>query len=302
MDLGRELVVVGHGFPYPTTATTYHPYATTPPLSTTTTTTLAATPSIYENGILLGGGGGGGVGTYGVTSLSPSPYRRIAPAMRSPAAAAFHNPVNLPNILNPVEPTLRTQSPPAPPPPPPPLERYIPPRERYQCNLPGCRKRAFARLSDLQRHAWSHHEVETLAASKATWRCDYRRCGRSVTPFHRLDHYRDHLRDQHREDLPRRRSKPDELWWSQRNPHCVVEGWWRCNKCLVVRVNTEMHGYVCPGCGSPIDAQRRTFREALLALPQGEQQQQQQMDRGGDMEGACVEAGSKLHSDLELLD
>lgn len=248
MDLGRELVR-GYSYPgpepYPASYPAYLPLPSTQPQLQSQP--QPATTPVFANGVLLG--------TYGPTN----PYRRIAPALPAPAPAMdpSHgsntvNPVHVSNTIHPMQGALAT-------------------RDRFQCSLPGCNNRMFARLGDLQRHAWSHHEIETRERDtmretpKAIWRCDYRRCARSLTPFYRLDHYRDHLRDQHREDLPRRRTRPDAVWWSQRNPHCVVEGWWRCNKCLVVRVNTERHGYVCPGCGVAIDAQRRTYRESLLA-------------------------------------
>lgn len=98
---------------------------------------------------------------------------------------------------------------------------------------------------------------------KKKYMCDYRKCPRHDTPFFRQDHFRDHLRLYHKEDLLRRGTKPDREWWSSRSARAMFSGWWRCNRCLVVRVEQAKHGFVCPGCGNPCEAERRRERERM---------------------------------------
>ncbi|KAK3305382.1 uncharacterized protein B0T15DRAFT_511304 [Chaetomium strumarium] len=128
-------------------------------------------------------------------------------------------------------------------------------KERYRCRHPGCRAGA-SRPADLERHYKVRHEEED---KKTKYFCDYKRCSRHKTPFFRQDHFRDHLRTYHQEDLLRRGNKGDKKWWDSRAPHAVNEGWWRCGRCLG-RVRQAKHGFVCPGCGSPCESERQRYR------------------------------------------
>lgn len=105
--------------------------------------------------------------------------------------------------------------------------------------------------------------------AKKKFTCDYRKCPRHEKVFYRQDHFRDHLRDYHKEDLPRRGSNSgaDGEWWGSRAPRAVLGGWWRCNRCLVVRVDQAACGFVCPGCGNPCEPERQKYRMAVLSAP-----------------------------------
>lgn len=101
---------------------------------------------------------------------------------------------------------------------------------KFPCLVRSCNKQ-FNRAADLDRHMKFIHYKATVRAML----CDYRRCPRHREPFHRADHFRDHLRDQHKEDLPKRGERahaPDDAWWRERSPAAVYGGWWRCSKCF----------------------------------------------------------------------
>ncbi|KAK0702620.1 hypothetical protein B0T21DRAFT_110399 [Apiosordaria backusii] len=133
-------------------------------------------------------------------------------------------------------------------------------KQTYPCLVPGCAQKAFSRSADLDRHYKMVHVDED---KKVKFKCDYKKCNRHDSPFYRQDHFRDHLRDFHKEDLLRRSKKEDRKWWEGRAPHAVYKGWWRCNRCLVKRVDIAQDGYTCPGCGNPCEAERQRVREAV---------------------------------------
>ncbi|KAK4447332.1 hypothetical protein QBC34DRAFT_303301 [Podospora aff. communis PSN243] len=136
----------------------------------------------------------------------------------------------------------------------------------HPCKEPGCQK-AFSRGADLQRHAKIIHQPES---DRKQYVCDYKRCPRHKSPFFRMDHFKDHLRDDHKEDLTRRGVKPDEKWWAGRSRTSTEKGWFRCSKCLVQRVDVEEYGYTCPGCGHTCEADRQKYRKRLgQELPAG---------------------------------
>lgn len=128
-------------------------------------------------------------------------------------------------------------------------------REKYLCRYPGCNKGA-SRQADLERHYRIVHLDED---ERTKYLCDYRRCGRHSAPFFRQDHFRDHLRIYHKEDLLRRGNRGDREWWDSRAPRALHGGWWRCSRCLV-RVDQAAHGFVCPGCGNPCESERQRYR------------------------------------------
>ncbi|KAG5932397.1 hypothetical protein E4U60_005271 [Claviceps pazoutovae] len=77
------------------------------------------------------------------------------------------------------------------------------------CLYPGCNARPFKRRADLDRHYKHRHAAE---GQKLSFNCDYPHCNRRKDPFHRLDHFRDHLREFHKENIQKRGSKVDEGW------------------------------------------------------------------------------------------
>jgi rubrerythrin len=91
--------------------------------------------------------------------------------------------------------------------------------------------------------------------------CDYRNCPRHHNAFHRADHFRDHLRVQHREDLLKRGpgGEVDAAWWRERLPAAVYNGWWRCSKCFD-RVSVEEHDWQCPNCANSCEHERQAAR------------------------------------------
>lgn len=133
---------------------------------------------------------------------------------------------------------------------------------RFPCIVGTCNKQ-FNRNADLDRHMKFIHCKATVPSRQ----CDYPRCGRHANPFHRDDHFRDHLRDQHKEDLLKRgeSTAPDPGWWRERAPAAVFRGWWRCSKCFA-RVSVEREGWQCgsaegsAGCGNFCEPERRNVR------------------------------------------
>ena len=136
-------------------------------------------------------------------------------------------------------------------------------KKRHVCRTSECsdQPKAFGRAADLDRH---HRQVHLGEDMKKKYPCDYSRCGRRKQPFSRQDHFRDHLRDYHREDLTLRGVQADAAWWAARSRPATRGGWWRCNRCLVTRVNIERDEFICPGCGSHCESERVEFRKALL--------------------------------------
>jgi hypothetical protein len=131
-------------------------------------------------------------------------------------------------------------------------------KERFRCPYPSCPKGA-SRQADLDRHIRIVHLDDD---AKTKFLCDYKKCGRHTDPFFRQDHFRDHLRTYHKEDLLRRGNKGDDEWWTTRAPRAMYNGWWRCSRCLV-RVGLDECGWVCAaGCGTPCEKERQAYRIA----------------------------------------
>lgn len=125
---------------------------------------------------------------------------------------------------------------------------------KWICDYSTCQSKSFSRYADLARHKSSVHLEEENGEA---FYCDYKKCSRNKQPFFRQDHFRDHLRDQHKEDLLRRGSKSDRDWWNSRNKHALFDGWWRCNKCMS-RVSDDE--WVCDRCGNACETERRQYR------------------------------------------
>ncbi|KAE9366503.1 hypothetical protein N431DRAFT_284563, partial [Stipitochalara longipes BDJ] len=138
---------------------------------------------------------------------------------------------------------------------------------QFPCMYPGCngKQTVFSRPADLERHYKNVH-----ADDKETLPCDYLNCPRSNmqgSPFTRKDHYRDHLRDYHKEDIgspkapkyPANNSRNNSKW------HAAQKKWlagrridpknWRCGACLG-KNDVAQVGWACPSCRRPCEEER----------------------------------------------
>ncbi|KAL2204091.1 hypothetical protein CC79DRAFT_1336738 [Sarocladium strictum] len=130
----------------------------------------------------------------------------------------------------------------------------------YCCLYPHCTSKPFARNADLDRHYKQKH---TDSSKKAAWFCDYKKCNRRREPFHRLDHFRDHLRQYHKEGIEKRGvfgsgpSSSDgggKLRQEGGKASASGQEWWRCARCL--KRNNEGNEE-CEGCRQEGQARRR---------------------------------------------
>ncbi|KAI0164472.1 hypothetical protein GGR52DRAFT_125098 [Hypoxylon sp. FL1284] len=126
---------------------------------------------------------------------------------------------------------------------------------RHVCLVRFCNASPFRRKADLERHYLHKHRD---ASQKTPFPCDWKRCQRSREPFYRLDHLREHMRDYHNEDLPRRgpNKENNSDWWASRN---VDPAWWRCAKCLA-RIPIDTKGFECAKCKTQCEPERRKLR------------------------------------------
>ncbi|KAL3424231.1 C2H2 finger domain containing protein [Phlyctema vagabunda] len=128
----------------------------------------------------------------------------------------------------------------------------------YLCQHPDCVDKSFKRSADLGRHyAGTHATTE----EREQFRCSYKRCKRAGEPFGRKDHYREHLREYHKEDLPKRihGEESQAAWWAERKN---VQSWWRCTKCLH-KVHIAKDGFMCSECNTPCESNRAAAREQM---------------------------------------
>lgn len=130
----------------------------------------------------------------------------------------------------------------------------------FQCQYPGCDRRlwnSFKRQSDLDRHFRSVHVTEP----EHTFHCDYPRCtaGRNLLPFTRKDHYREHLRDYHKEDTGGFKGigKGASIQWFKER--IIKHDRWRCTSCLVM-IFPQQDGWECITCKKPCETDRMHFR------------------------------------------
>jgi hypothetical protein len=101
--------------------------------------------------------------------------------------------------------------------------------------------------------------------------CDYASCQRTRPPFTRKDHYRDHLRDYHKEDLGCAKGerntekskwlKNQKAWIEERK---IMASWWRCHKCLT-RIIISKSGWECQDCKATCDKERAGRIEVVRA-------------------------------------
>ncbi|KAL8392563.1 hypothetical protein RB595_002669 [Gaeumannomyces hyphopodioides] len=128
------------------------------------------------------------------------------------------------------------------------------PKEKFKCSQSGC-GRSFSRHADLQRHY--DHVHPGPDSTERGHACDYPKCTRQVTPFRRKDHFRDHLREFHKEDLLRRGGQETADWFNGRNINPSV---WRCGRCL--RRNSFIkRGYTCFKCNVDCEPTRVEHRQ-----------------------------------------
>lgn len=162
-----------------------------------------------------------------------------------------------------------------------------------------CGVKPFARNADLRRHMAHKH---TAPGALEKWFCDRKNCLRSeegyhkmlerrgglspysphdcssgkdngTGPFLRKDHFKAHLRDIHKEPLPKRSAREDPNWGEGKT---FQPDWWRCHKCLQ-RVYRHKDGFACSGekCGFQLTKAEaaqvdRKMNEARMAKKRGE--------------------------------
>ncbi|ETS74617.1 hypothetical protein PFICI_13101 [Pestalotiopsis fici W106-1] len=129
------------------------------------------------------------------------------------------------------------------------------PNTSHMCSEPGCEsKTSFKRKADLQRH-WE--QIHQTPDQKRQFFCDYPKCERSHDSFGRIDHFRQHYRDFHNEDLPRKSG--ESIDWYADKKQSVSPRTWRCVKCLS-KVVIKDSGFTCNQCNTPCEKQRRNIR------------------------------------------
>ena len=128
----------------------------------------------------------------------------------------------------------------------------------YSCAFDTtCEHTKFRRHSDLDRHYKTKHN---LCLEEDKWSCDYKKCIRSTTdPWTRKDHYRDHLRDYHKEDIPKEKGNEDKQWWDDRK---INPNYWRCKACLRT-VDRQSEGWTCVMCNKECEEARVKARRQL---------------------------------------
>lgn len=125
---------------------------------------------------------------------------------------------------------------------------------QYVCLAPNCEHVPFKRVTDLDRH---YKSVHIRDEDKEKFFCDYKKCPRNQDPFYRPERLRNHLRDYHKEDLPKKGTKSSAEWLKERN---VQSKWWRCYSCLK-RVEIRREGFTCPDCHQVCEPDRQSLRE-----------------------------------------
>jgi len=143
-------------------------------------------------------------------------------------------------------------------------------KNKFPCQYPGpCngKQNVFGRPADLERHYKNVHADE-----KDKYPCSYHKCPRSQEVFTRKDHYRDHLKDFHKEDIgcakgeklakdkDKRKWQQSQIkWLAERN---ISPKHWRCPRCLVNNVVAKV-GWECMKCHVPCEEDRIRAREKL---------------------------------------
>ena len=148
-------------------------------------------------------------------------------------------------------------------------------KNEFPCLYPGgCEEgKIFKRPADLERHYRALHGPPD---QKENFFCDYSGC-KTRGPFTRKDHFRDHLRDYHKEDIAPakksgRKKVDDKKWFRSRSEWLadrrIEAKWWRCPKCLE-RISIADSFYDCLTCRQPCDKERMERIEAVRATKVG---------------------------------
>lgn len=144
-------------------------------------------------------------------------------------------------------------------------------KNQFPCQYPGTctgKQSVFGRPADLERHYKNVH-----SDSKDTFFCNFTKCPRSQDPFGRKDHYRDHLRDFHKEDIgcakgeKSFRDKQDKREWHRAQKAWLAERvisskHWRCARCLFKNYVAQA-GWDCLSCKIPCEEARIRARQRL---------------------------------------
>jgi hypothetical protein len=129
----------------------------------------------------------------------------------------------------------------------------------FRCEHPSCWDRKdkyrFHVFNDLAVH---YKKAHPPLIESETFPCDYDNCRRVEDYFTRKDAYRDHLREYHLEDIPKRFKNPkrEQEWLANR---VVSFRWWRCAQCLT-RMWIDHYGWVCRQCKQTCDPERIAIR------------------------------------------
>ena len=129
----------------------------------------------------------------------------------------------------------------------------------------------FTTLAGLERHYRHVHN-----SNDKFFHCDYAKCSRAKEPFTRKDHYRDHLRDYHKEDLGAAKGEKmaksaeqkkkwqaaQQVWKKER---VIWPNQWRCAKCLR-KIYVQLEGWNCTVCKLECEQDRQRSRRDKAGL------------------------------------
>lgn len=176
--------------------------------------------------------------------------------------------------------------------------RSNPQKGVYPCQYPiGCPGKLFSRPADLERH---YRHVHAEADQKDSFPCDYKPCTRSKGPLTRKDHYRNHLKDFHKEDIgtatqprnasPKQIQALQQAWLEERQ---IDPRWWRCKRCLQ-RVYVETHGYKCITCNEECAKERIEAREQKKRELERERTQYSEQDMNMTYAAQCTNCNGSM--------
>ena len=132
------------------------------------------------------------------------------------------------------------------------------------------RQNSFGRPSDLHRHYMNVH-----ADIIDKWPCDYPTCPRSKETFTRKDHYRDHLKAYHEEDIggfkkrasitDRNFAQQQAAWLAERK---IEARYWRCVHSLIKNFVEDV-GWQCSSCKELSEEERIEARQGSASKDAG---------------------------------
>jgi rubrerythrin len=122
-------------------------------------------------------------------------------------------------------------------------------------------------------------ETERQAVRKLPLECGRREClvpgEEEGKKFWSPGRYREHLREEHGEDVPRNEGRDgaaelaSEEWWGSRSPEALCSSVWRCTRCLDV-VESRRDGFECPRCGFACEVVRRSYHVGAVEWMDGD--------------------------------